>query len=70
MIDGLAALWGARVCAIFASSVPWLEEGNRDSGRDENHGFKQGGNAGTATPVDAVDAVQPLCCRRLALARD
>src|SRR6202521_855226 len=24
MIDGLAALWGARVCAISASSVPWL----------------------------------------------
>jgi hypothetical protein len=25
MIDGLAALCGARVCAIGASSVPWLE---------------------------------------------
>src|SRR2546427_11175952 len=25
MIDGLAALWGARVCTISASSVPWLE---------------------------------------------
>ena len=25
MIDGLVALCGARVCAICASSVPWLE---------------------------------------------
>ena len=25
MIDGLAALCGARVGAIFASSAPWLE---------------------------------------------
>jgi hypothetical protein len=25
MIDGLAALWGARGCTISASSVPWLE---------------------------------------------
>jgi hypothetical protein len=25
MIDGLVALCGVRVCAISASSVPWLE---------------------------------------------